>query len=101
MLPEIVVRWLALTAPVAAAERCMGTDPAETPLHVRRFDGKVVRGHVIVMSRWLKTTRPAFIRSQSHSEFIWTRCLAPGKRDPTQRGDADFAAAANQVAPRV
>jgi len=41
MLPELVVAWLALAAPVAA-ERCMGTHPAETPLPVRRFDGKVI-----------------------------------------------------------
>jgi hypothetical protein len=32
--------------------------------------------------RWLKTTRAAFTRPQSPSEFIWTCCLASGKRDP-------------------
>jgi hypothetical protein len=32
--------------------------------------------------RWLKTTRAAFTWPQSPSEFIWTCCLAPGKRDP-------------------
>jgi hypothetical protein len=41
MLPEFVVAWLALAAPVAA-ERCMVTDPTGTPLNVRRFDGKVI-----------------------------------------------------------
>jgi hypothetical protein len=39
MLPELVVAWL---APVAAAERCMVTDPTGTPLHARRYDGKVI-----------------------------------------------------------
>ena len=42
MLPELVVAWLALAAPVAAAERCMVTDPTGTALNVRRFDGKVI-----------------------------------------------------------
>lgn len=39
---ELVVAWLALAAPVAAAERFMVTDSPGTPLNVRRFDGKVI-----------------------------------------------------------
>jgi hypothetical protein len=42
MLPELVVASLALAAPVAAAERCMVTDPTGTPLNVHRFDEKVI-----------------------------------------------------------
>jgi hypothetical protein len=42
MLPELVVAWLALAAPVSAAERCMVTDPTGTLLNVCRFDGKVI-----------------------------------------------------------
>jgi hypothetical protein len=38
MLPELAVAWLALAAPVEAAERCMVTDSTATPLDVRRID---------------------------------------------------------------
>jgi hypothetical protein len=41
-LSELVVAWLALAAPVAAAGRRMVTDPTGTSLNVRRFDGKVI-----------------------------------------------------------
>ena len=41
-LPELVVPWLALAAPVAAAERCIVTGSNGTPLDIRRFDGKVI-----------------------------------------------------------
>jgi hypothetical protein len=40
--PGLIIAGLALATPVLAAQRCMVTDPTGTPLHVRRFDGKVI-----------------------------------------------------------
>ena len=61
MLSELVVTWF---APVAAAERCMVTDPTGSTLYVRRFDGKVIGARPGVYSR------PTSLAASRHSTHL-------------------------------
>ena len=38
----LFITGLALATLILSAERCTVNDPTETPLNVRRFDGKVI-----------------------------------------------------------
>jgi hypothetical protein len=64
-----VLIGLTLAAPVAAAERCVVTDPIGTPLNVRRFDGKIIgalhNGEIVKILRMGADRNAGYIESSS------------------------------------